>query len=725
MRTRARVPVLLAAICAAAAPGPPSVAAQKQGLVHDRESGRAVAGAAVRWVAEGNVVSGRVSGSRGRAAVVTDTDGAFLVPASWGPGGAVEVRALGYRTRTVEWGEAVAAGWRIGLAPDPLALDEVVVTAGVGGRRRAELAIPFETIEAEEIAVTGAAAADRLLDQVPGLQVTGATPVGSNLMIRGIGGARVLVLIDGRPAAGALLENRDLSRLSLAGVERVEVVKGPLSSLYGSDALGGVVNLITRAPAEGFRVDAHAASGTAGRREAETTASGGGERLRYRVTGSWRQEDRVPGLDPETGNPLARVWDVRSRLHLDASERWDLRADVSWLHERQRWPVGGDFSGFNDNEGYSGWLEGRRRMGPGTWTGSVFVQEYEHLYRSARGDAPIAGDRDAAQRERIWRAGSTYSAGVGAHHLDVGVEGAHRAIRSPDKLIEERVADRQLAAFAQDAWRLGATVLSGGARLTWNSRWGTNIAPAVGLTHAVGTRLRVRASVARGFRAPSFKELAWQFVNLGGGYVLQGYPELEAERSWNASGGVEWSPHTGLHIEADVFANRIEDLIEPGFVGNTPSGLLIYSPRNVAEAVTQGFELRMRADFGSSRFSTGYAWLDARATPSDTPLDRRARHTAHARVSWIAGGSGLRVDVTGNLTGSAPIVSVGRGGGREEAGTQERLTAVDVRVAWGVGGGVEVTVAVDNLFDSRPGGWQSTIERRLRMGLALKELFGN
>ena len=104
-----------------------------------------------------------------------------------GPGGAVEVRALGYRTRTVEWGEAVAAEWRIGLVPDPLALEEVVVTAGVGGRRRAELAIPFDVIEAEEIAVTGAVAADRLLEQVPGLQVNGASPVGSNLMIRGIG----------------------------------------------------------------------------------------------------------------------------------------------------------------------------------------------------------------------------------------------------------------------------------------------------------------------------------------------------------------------------------------------------------------------------------------------------------------------------------------------------------------------------------------------------------
>ena len=297
------------------------------------------------------------------------------------------------------------------------------------------------------------------------------------------------------------------------------------------------------------------------------------------------------------------------------------------------------------------------------------MQEYEHLYRSARGDAPIAGGRDAAQRERIWRAGSTYSAEVGAHHLDVGVEGAHRAIRSPDKLIEERVADRQLAAVAQDAWRLGATVLSGGARLTWNSRWGTNIAPAVGLTHAVGTRLRVRASVARGFRAPSFKELTWQFVNLGGGTCCRATRSSRPSVR-GTSQGVSSGARARVFTSRPTYSRTGSRTSSSRGSWEHPSGLLIYSPRNVAEAVTQGFELRLRADFGSSRFSTGYAWLDARATPSDTPLDRRARHSAHARVSWIAEGAGLRFDVTGNLTGSAPIVSVGRGGGgrRPDAG---------------------------------------------------------
>jgi len=357
---------------------------------------------------------------------VTVRGGAFETDPAWGPGGVLEVSAFGYQPRTVSWEDAEEAGWRIGLARDPLGLDELVVTVGVRPRRRSEVALPIETLTSAEIVSTGAASADRLLEELPGMQVARAAPVGSDLLIRGIGGARVLVLLDGQSTGGALLEKRDLSRMSLAAVERVEVVKGPLSSLYGSDALAGVVNVITRAPAPGFRVDARVVSGTAGRKGAETTVSGGA-RVRYRTTGSWRQEDRVAGLAEEGGDASARVWDLRSRLHADVTDRWKVRADFPFLRERQRWPVGGGFSGFNDTWGRSGWIEGRRRAGPGEWTGGLFAREYTHLYRSARGDAPIAGGREAAQWERVWRVTTAFSTAAGRHHFDIGAEGAYRA----------------------------------------------------------------------------------------------------------------------------------------------------------------------------------------------------------------------------------------------------------------------------------------------------------
>ena len=696
----------------------------RPGRVVEQATGAAIARANVLWMPPG------ASGHRGEAGesrepVSSNSLGTFPLPESWGPGGTIEVAALGYLARTLTWEQAAAAEWLLELERDPLALDAVVVTASVRARRRSEIALPVESIEAAEIAAAGAASADRLLEELPGVQVTGNAPTGSNLLIRGIGGARVLVLLDGQPVTGTLIENRDLSRMSLAGSDRVEIVKGPLSSLYGSDALGGVINVITRLPASGFRLDARALSGGAGRQEAEATASGGG-RLQYSITGGWRQENQVPGLVSGGQDAFARVWDGRSRLRFAVTDDWELRAGFTYLRERQRWPVGGGFSGFNDNRGFSGWLETRRRAGPGEWSATVFAQDYEHLYRSARGDAPIAGDRSNAQWERLAKATVAYSGTRGEHDFDIGIDGATRSIESPDKLVEDRAEDDQLAFFVQDAWRLGATVVSGGARLTGNSRWGSNLAPSFGLARTFGEGFRLRAALAQGFRAPSFKELGWNYANLAAGYMIQGYAELEPERSWSLSGGIEWQPGARWLLEAEVYSNRVENLIESGFVGHAPSGLLIYSPRNVAEAVTQGFELGVRALWDDGEFTAGYAYLDAHEADFGLPLDRRAKHSARARITRaVESLSGARIDATVHFTGSAPIVMTGPAGGELSSATQERFTAVDLQAALPVAGNLEVVAGVDNLFDARPGGWQGIIERRFRVSIRLRELFAS
>lgn len=696
-------------------------AARRGGSVRDQGSGSAVAEAGVTWMPPGEPVPSRGEVTSGHL-VFSDSRGEFELPGSWGPGGTIEVAALGYVARVVTWEEAAAADWRLGLARDPLALDEVVVTASVRARRRSEIALPVASIEAAEIEAAGAASADRLLEELPGVQVTGNAPTGSNLLIRGIGGARVLVLLDGQPVTGTLIENRDLSRMSLAGSDRVEIVKGPLSSLYGSDALGGVVNVITRLPASGFRLDARALSGGAGRQEAEATASGGG-RLRYSITGGWRQENQVPGLVSGGQDAFARVWDGRSRLRFALTDDWEMRAGLTFLRERQRWPVGGGFSGFNDNRGLSGWLETRRRAGTGEWSASVFAQHYEHLYRSARGEAPIAGDRSNAQWERLAKAAAGYSGTRGDHDFDVGFEGAVRSIESPDKLIEERASDDQVAFFVQDAWRLGTTVVSGGARLTRNSRWGSNLAPSLGLTRSVGDNLRLRTAVAQGFRAPSFKELGWRYVNLAAGVTVQGHPDLEPERSWSVSGGAEWRPGANIRLDAEVYSNRIENLVELGFIGNAPSGLLVYSPRNLADAVTQGIELTLHALLAAGEFSVGYAYLDAHAG-SGRRLDRRATHSARARATWTAEElSGLRLDATAHFTGSAPIILTQPDGTTIILGTQERFTAVDLQATLPVADHLELLAGVDNLFDARPEGWLGIIERRFRTSIRLRELF--
>lgn len=692
-----------------------SALAGQNGQVIDQLSGAPVPMAQILWK-----TAGPEAESVGR--IAADVRGRFRLSSKWRGQGWIEVRSLGHRTLILSRAEAEAFAWRLSLAPDPLELESILVTAAGRSQRRSEIAVPIALVTAAEIQSAGAPSVESLLSEMPGLQSQAGTPTGSNIMIRGIGDSRVLVLIDGQPASGALLENRDLSRLSLAGVERVEVVKGPLSSLYGTDALGGVINIVTTDPSRGFRADARALSGVRGRYEADATVSGGGD-FRYRATGSWRQQDHVPGLDDASG-AFARVWDVRSTLRYLGTDDLLLRGDVSFVRERQKWPIGGGFSGFNDNRGVTAWTQATLARFGGEWSAKAFAQDYEHLYRSARGNAPIAGADDNLQKERFYRGTVMYSTEPGSHQLDVGLESSHRQIESPDKILEDQASDDQLDLFAQDAWTLGPATVSGGLRASFNDRWGNTVSPTFGVTAMSGSSVRTHAVVGRGFRAPSFKELAWDFANLGGGYTVQGNPDLEPETSWNVTAGIDWAPSAAMSFGVEGYTNHIDNLIESNFIGNTPSGLLIYSPQNVSRARTRGIEATGSRRQGVWEVRAEYVLLDARSLDEDLPLDRRARHSGRVRLTRsfdLLGG--LLVNAAVHATGDAPILGLDSAQRPVVIDTQERLVSVDAQASFQLPHNLMFTLGVDNLLDARPDGWQAVIERRFRIGIEARDLF--
>jgi outer membrane receptor for ferrienterochelin and colicins len=696
--------------------GGAGAAEAQDGQVVDRRSGAPVPMAQILWRVEG-------PGAEPVGRVEADASGRFRLRSSWQDGW-IEVRSLGHRTVSLSWAEAGASGWRIELDPDPLELESVLVTAAGRAQRRSEISVPIAQVSRDEIRAQSPPSVASLLAEMPGLQSQSSPPTGSNIMIRGIGESRVLVLLDGQPASGALLENRDLSRISLAAVERVEVVKGPLSSLYGSDALGGVINIVTTDPEGGFSLEARALSGGGGRYEADVTVSGGGD-VRYRATGGWRQQDQVPGLDDASG-AFARVWDARSTVRYTGFRGVSLRADASVVRERQRWPVGGGFSGFNDNTGLSAWTQATVVHGPGEWTARVFGQDYRHLYRSARGTAPIAGAGENLQQERYVKATVAYGASLGAHRLDVGVDGSNRAIESPDKILEDRAADGQLELYVQDAWTVRGATLSAGLRATLNDRWGNTTSPTVGITALPSATVRLRAVVGRGFRAPSFKELAWDFANLGAGYTVQGNPDLRPETSWNVTAGADWAPSPELRLGVEAYANHIDDLIESAFIGNNPSGLLVYSPRNFSRARTRGLEVSASSRFGAWDVRAEYAYLDARSLDDRLPLDRRASHSGRVRVATsLPLLDGLRVHAGVHGTGAAPIVGPDGSGRSAIIGMQDVFVSVDLQATVPLPGSLRMVLGVDNLLDARPDGWQAVVERRFRAGVEARDLFRN
>ena len=289
-----------------------TVAAQPSAVLEGRvtSGGAAVEGATVRIAGTG----------RGAAA---DTDGAFRFEVA--PGALeVEISAVGYETASrsvaVEAGEVVVLEVELALAE--VETGPVVVTATRTAKALEDVATPVTVVDAETIREQGAVRLGDVLEDVPGLFLF--DDHGSGLQIQGFSPDYTLVLLDGEPVVGRTAGTLDLDRLTVAGLDRVEVVEGPSSSLYGSEALAGVVNLVTALPAPGAETGSvRVRGGSYGQSDIVLEGAVGRERWAARALVNRFGSDGYD-LTPDAFGPTVPAYtdwtaDWRSRLSLGAA----------------------------------------------------------------------------------------------------------------------------------------------------------------------------------------------------------------------------------------------------------------------------------------------------------------------------------------------------------------------------------------------------------------------
>jgi outer membrane receptor for ferrienterochelin and colicins len=649
------------------------------------------------------VVAAEILTPDGRVKARTDNKGRFQIPAAQGD--SVAVRALGYRATLVA---VMADTIVVRLEAYATVLAAVTTTAGQRTIRVNESTASVSVVDRREIAAAAAVGASQILREMPGLQELPSPPSKSTISIRGLDAARVLVLVDGEPVGGALIDTRDIGRLSTVATERIEVTKGPSSVEFGSDALGGVINLVTAAPSKKFAADAIARVGGLGRRESSFNVSNTVGALGYRLSGGWRQVDRLMAVDAE-GSSLDRVYDLRSDVRYRASDALMLRGDVQLSQERQRYPVGGGYNGFIDNHGAQVLTEAKLLKLGGVLRARLFGQYSDYQFRQSALSVPIAGSADSlVQEERLGRAMLAYTRAAGSHMLDAGAQLSARSIVAPHKIEGNRASDQVVEFFARDAWTRGPVLVTAGARSTSSSLWGSALTPSLGAAWQVAREWRGRASISRGFRAPSFKEMRYTFSNPIASYTIVGNSNLKPESSWNTDLGLTFAPRTNVAFELDGYRTRVSNLIDTRFTGLNAAGFQIYQNLNVARASIAGVELTARIAMRDGEASLGYNYLRARDADSNRQLDRRATHTARAQIShrW-RGLSGLLTDLSAHYTGKAPI-------GQQ---TQGAMFSIDGQLRYDLSGQFELSAGVNNLFDQRPALWTPASQRQLFVGL--------
>ncbi len=627
--------------------------------------------------------------------------------------------------RVVQWvvAQATAASAASRTAGSLRYREQLVVTATRTERPLEEIPVHTEVIGREVLEAAAARSVGEALLHSAGVEVVPSL-AGESIQLQGLAGRSVLVLVDGQEVLGKIGGEVDLGSLLAHDVERIEIVKGAGSALYGSDALGGVVNVLTRQPSNPVALsftrrfeslEGRTTEGSASLRSGRWAGSASASRISRDAYDLTPSEPATTGSDYRKLAASARLscrFGERSAITLSARHYDEEAADVS----ASRATVYDDLV---DDERSQ--LLAELRTGVGA-TGMLktrgHLQRYSHDFERVSRTSKVASPD--LTRERLAEAEAQYDQPLGKRHLlSVGgeLEGAEM---TSDRIVGASRDITTSVAYAQDEWFVNDRLrLVAGVRLDHNSAFGSAWSPKLAAMVRLLPPLRLRASVGEGFKAPEFKDLYIQFGNRAAGYQIVGNPELRPETSRSSSAGLELEMWDGrLRASVTYFRNRIDDLIEPSFAMRDPqSGLMTFQSRNVAAVRTRGTETDITiAPKRWAGFGLSHTWLDAEDRSTGEPLTLRPRHTLKARTTLRR--DKTRLSLFARYLGERAFADADSDGRIDE--WAPGAFVFDVNLAYDLGRTLRLVLGAENAFNERDPRFFPVAGRRLYAGLVLR-----
>lgn len=606
----------------------------------------------------------------------------------------------------------------------------IVVTAARTEQAVGDVAVSTRVIDRAAIEATGAETLAGVLEEQPGLQVlrsfAGAGGVG--VQMQGLDSKYVLILVDGLRATGRVGGVIDLSRFPVEDIAQIEIVKGPGSSLYGADAIAGVINIITRKSTRPLEIDARARYGSF--KTADLAATIGGARGRWstRWSGGW---SHTAGFDRDKTD-VSTTGNAYDTVH--AAQRTEFRANRSFLVGIHSDVQRRDSRGIDSNG--AGAVFDRRNL---TNTASLTLVPEIHWSAPARlrlmghvahfSDDYTLDQRksdalDQLQRTRdtLGQIGAQYDHMIARRHLfSAGIEGQFEYLDTP-RLETGQSTRQRFALYAQDEWKVALkplVVLVPGARLDLDSQFGGYGSPRLALRIDPFEDLTIRASAGLGFRAPSFRELYLSFANPAAGYRVAGNPALRAETARSATAGVAWRFGEGRQLSVDYFHHDLRDLIALDANTLTLGGDNVFRYINIGSARSHGVEAVLSLQFaGGVDAEVSYTLGRTLDREQRRPLPGRPLHQGLARVRWKHPRSGTSAQLRSGIHGQQYFFGDEDGDGVEDPIRIAPYASLDLRLAQDLlKGRLTIFAGVDNLLNAGDAAYLPLIPRMFYGGL--------
>lgn len=588
--------------------------------------------------------------------------------------------------------------------------DTRVIVVSTGTRTEHEAAttpVATEVVTRDEIVGSGAENLAEALEESGASVQTSTSFNGTSLRLRGLDPQQILIVVDGQRLTGRIDGAIDMRRFTLENVERIELVKGAGSVLYGSDAIGGVVNIVTRPPEPGVQAEAHAAYGSRNTLDVSGRVAGGGRRWGLAAFGGYHRTDGwdADSSDATTTGDAISQWNVGGSARLDT--RVGVRASVSadYLHRDARGVSESATGAIIDRRNLSETANSTARiewLGPDT---RLTLTLHHNLFRDQfrqdqRGDDAL--DQYQPTLDHIGQLGAQLDQVAGRHVVTSGFEAQVEWLTTTRVIAEDggSSVDRQrIALFVQDEWTpVSAPRISllPALRFDVDSRFGAYPTGRLALLVQPHQTLTLRVGYGRGYRAPSFREMYLAFTNAGTGYRVAGNSDLRPEQAWTLDLAATWTPREFVHVSAGVFDNRLRDLITTDLVSEADTdGLQTFGYVNVGSAYTRGVEASAAVEFARHFALTGsYTLLDARDLLTGRRLPGRSTHQGALSLEFHQRRWGTRLFARIGAWSGQPYTS------GESQVLGDPYATIDVRLSQGLLRYLTLFIGAENLLDA-------------------------